>query len=82
MLIFRKSAPGNPSVLAAEVSNGAHPTAFGRTRGTTANVLVEGNEIAASDVAVHVNYTTTQGGVALRNNTAPRGVPENFNPYA
>eukprot|EP00039_Didymoeca_costata_P023790 m.8277 g.8277 ORF g.8277 m.8277 type:complete len:915 (-) comp3864_c0_seq1:40-2784(-) len=51
-------------------------------RGTSANVLVENNIIANSDVGIHVNYTTTQGGIVLKNNTEPSGVPENYNPYA
>ncbi len=51
-------------------------------QGTSANVLVEGNAVADSDVGIYVNYTTTQGGVVLRNNTEPAGVPPNYNPYA
>ena len=51
-------------------------------RGTSANVLVEGSRIAQSDVGIYVNYTTTRGGVVLRNNVEPDGVPPNFNPYA
>jgi hypothetical protein len=50
-------------------------------RGTSANVLVEACLIEDSDVGIHVNYTTTQGGIVLRNNTEPPGVPPNFNPY-
>ena len=51
-------------------------------RGTSANVLVEANRIEQSDVGVHVNYTTTKGGVVVRNNTEPADVPPNFNPYS
>eukprot|EP00040_Diaphanoeca_grandis_P025574 m.141853 g.141853 ORF g.141853 m.141853 type:complete len:943 (+) comp30217_c0_seq1:33-2861(+) len=51
-------------------------------RGTSANVLVEGNTIEQSDVAVHVNESTTQGGVVVVNNTAPPSVEPNYNPYA
>jgi hypothetical protein len=51
-------------------------------RGTSANVLVEGSVIENSDVGIHVNYSTTQGGVVLRGNTEPPGVPANYNPYA
>mmetsp|Transcript_25751 Transcript_25751/g.68847 ORF Transcript_25751/g.68847 Transcript_25751/m.68847 type:complete len:198 (+) Transcript_25751:713-1306(+) len=51
-------------------------------RGTSANVLVEGNVIRQSDVGIHVNYTTTKGGVVLVNNEEPAGIPPNFNPYA
>ena len=51
-------------------------------RGTSANVLVEANVIANSDVGVHVNYTTTKGGIVVRNNVEPEGVPANYNPYA
>jgi hypothetical protein len=50
-------------------------------RGTSANVLVEDSVIELSDVGVHVNYTTTQGGVVLRRNKEPANVPANFNPY-
>lgn len=50
-------------------------------RGTSANVLVENSVIKESDVAVHVNYTTTKGGVVLSNNKGPAGVPDNYNPY-
>jgi hypothetical protein len=50
-------------------------------RGTSANVLVEGSVIAASDVGVHVNLTTTKGGIVVVNNTEPAGVPNNYNPY-
>ena len=50
-------------------------------RGTSANVLVEGNTILQSDVGIHVNTTTTKGGIVLRNNEEPAGVPPNFNPY-
>ena len=50
-------------------------------RGTSANVLVEDSTIALSDVGIHVNYSTTQGGVVLRNNKEPAGVPPNYNPY-
>ena len=53
-----------------------------RIRGTSANVLVEANVIANSDVGVHVNYTTTKGGIVVRNNVEPEGVPANYNPYA
>ena len=42
-------------------------------RGSSANVLLEGNHIERSDVGVHVNYTTTLGGVVLRNNVEPDG---------
>jgi len=51
-------------------------------RGSSANVLVEGNTVRDSDVAVHVNYTTTQGGIIVSRNTVPSGVPDNYNPYA
>jgi hypothetical protein len=51
-------------------------------RGTSANVLVENNGVARSHVGIHVNYTTTQGGVVLKGNVLPAGVPTNFNPYA
>ena len=51
-------------------------------RGTSANVLVEGSTISDSDVGVYVNYSTTLGGVVVRNNTEPAGVPANYNPYA
>ena len=44
--------------------------------------LVENNVVENSYVGVHVNYTTTQGGVVLSNNTAPPSVPDNYNPYA
>eukprot|EP00041_Stephanoeca_diplocostata_P029767 m.886641 g.886641 ORF g.886641 m.886641 type:complete len:955 (-) comp23627_c0_seq5:567-3431(-) len=50
-------------------------------KGTSANVLVEDNVIANSDVGIHVNYTTTQGGVVLVGNTEPPSVPPNYNPY-
>lgn len=50
-------------------------------RGTSANVLVEGTQIFASDVGVHVNMTTVKGGIVLVNNTEPSGVPPNYNPY-
>ena len=50
--------------------------------GTSANVLVEANVIANSDVGVHVNHTTTKGGIVVRNNVEPEGVPANYNPYA
>ena len=45
------------------------------------NVLVEANLIANSDVGVHVNYTTTKGGIVVRNNVEPEGVPTNYSPY-
>ena len=51
-------------------------------RGTSANVLVEGSVIRQSDVGVHVNKTTTQGGIVLRRNVEPAGVPPNYNPYS
>ena len=51
-------------------------------RGTSANVLVERNVIRQSDVGIHVNLTTTKGGVVVRANVEPDGVPPNFNPYA
>ena len=51
-------------------------------RGTSANVLVENNVVSLSDVGVHVNYTTTKGGIVVENNTEPPGIPNNFNPYA
>eukprot|EP00054_Salpingoeca_dolichothecata_P028859 m.222820 g.222820 ORF g.222820 m.222820 type:complete len:187 (+) comp26333_c0_seq17:4898-5458(+) len=51
-------------------------------RGTSANVLVENNQIFESDVGIYVNFTTTQGGVVLLNNTIPPNVPHNYNPYA
>ena len=51
-------------------------------RGTSANVLVERNVIKDSAVGIHVNYSTTQGGIVIRNNVEPPGVPDNFNPYA
>ena len=50
-------------------------------RGTSANVLVEGSVIEQSAVGVHVNESTTKGGIVLVNNTEPAGVPANFNPY-
>ena len=50
-------------------------------RGTSANVLVEANTIEQSDVGIHVNYSTTKGGVVVVGNTEPEGVPHNFNPY-
>jgi len=50
-------------------------------RGTSANVLVEANTVRLSDVGIHVNYSTTQGGIIVVNNTEPEGIPENFNPY-
>jgi len=51
-------------------------------KGTSANVLVEANIIEQSDVAVHVNETTTQGGVVVLNNAVPPNVKPNYNPYA
>ena len=51
-------------------------------RGTSANVLVEGSVIRQSDVGVHVNLTTTQGGIVLLHNVEPAGVPPNYNPYS
>tara|TARA_B110000208_G_C11750598_1_gene423310 strand:- start:186 stop:797 length:612 start_codon:yes stop_codon:yes gene_type:complete len=51
-------------------------------RGTSANVLLESNVIERSDVGIHVNYSTTHGGVVLVNNTEPNNVPHNYNPYA
>lgn len=51
-------------------------------RGTSANVLVEGNTIRDSSVAIHVNYTTTRGGIIVSNNDVPADVPDNYNPYA
>ena len=45
-------------------------------------VLMEGSVVARSDVGVHVNYTTTQGGIVLRDNSQPPHVPANFDPYA
>ena len=51
-------------------------------RGSSANVLVENNRVENSRVGIHVNYTTTQGGVVLLRNILPAGVPDNFNPYA
>ena len=51
-------------------------------RGTSSNVLVEANVIEASDVGIHVNYTTTLGGVVVHNNTEPPAVAgKNYNPY-
>jgi hypothetical protein len=50
-------------------------------RGTSANVLVEGSMIQQSDVGIHVNMTTTKGGIVLVNNTEPKNVPPNYNPY-
>ena len=50
-------------------------------RGTSANVLVEGSVIENSHVGIHVNTTTTKGGIVLLNNTEPPGVKKNFNPY-
>merc|ERR1712216_214750 len=44
-------------------------------RGTSANVLVESNTILESDVGIHVNYTTTKGGIVVRNNSEPEGIP-------
>ena len=52
-----------------------------QVRGTSANVLVEGTLVEQSDVAIHVNYTTTRGGIVLLNNKGPPGVPDNYNPY-
>ena len=34
-----------------------------------------------SDVGIHVNYSTTLGGIVLHNNHEPAGVPSNYNPY-
>jgi len=51
-------------------------------RGTSANVLVADSVIHLSDVGVHVNYTTTQGGIVLVNNIEPPNVPNNYNPYS
>ena len=51
-------------------------------RGTSANVLVEDNLVLQSDVGIHVNYTTTQGGIVLRKNKQPTSVPANYDPYA
>eukprot|EP00941_MAST-03F_sp_MAST-3F-sp1_P003605 g3605.t1 len=40
-------------------------------RGTSANVLVQNNTIEASDVGIHVNTTTTKGGIVLVQNSLP-----------
>ena len=50
-------------------------------RGTSANVLLDSNLVELSDVGIHVNLTTTEGGVVLVNNTEPPNVPANYNPY-
>ena len=50
-------------------------------RGTSSNVLVEGCVVENSDVGVHVNGTTTMGGIVLERNIQPSHVPKNFNPY-
>jgi hypothetical protein len=50
-------------------------------RGTSANVLLDSNVVERSDVGIHVNLSTTQGGVVLINNTEPPHVPANYNPY-
>ena len=50
-------------------------------RGTSANVLVEQNTVLKSHVGIHVNYSTTQGGIVVEDNVEPPGVPPNFNPY-
>ena len=50
-------------------------------RGTSANVVAEGNEIQLSDVGVYYNATTTQGGIVLVRNIEPNDVPNNYNPY-
>ena len=55
---------------------------MGRARLSSLGRLVENNVVENSYVGVHVNYTTTQGGVVLSNNTAPPSVPDNYNPYA
>ena len=51
-------------------------------RGSSANILVASNRVENSRVGIHVNYTTTQGGIVLVQNELPDGVPANFNPYA
>jgi len=50
-------------------------------RGTSSNVLVEGCVVENSDVGVHVNGTTTMGGIVLERNVQPDHVPKNYNPY-
>ena len=50
-------------------------------RGTSSNVLVEDSVIQLSDVGICVNETTTKGGVVLVNNTEPKGVKPNYDPY-
>jgi len=51
-------------------------------RGTSANILVENNKIYASDVGIHVNYTTTKGGIVVKNNIEPDSCSgKNYNPY-
>ena len=39
------------------------------------------NKVEHSRVGIHVNYTTTRGGVVLVRNELPAGVPDNYNPY-
>jgi hypothetical protein len=51
-------------------------------KGTSANVLVEGSRIEQSDVGIHWNTTTTEGGIVLVDNEEPAGVSKNFNPFA
>ena len=45
-------------------------------------LVLTASTIEHSDVGLHVNYTTTQGGVVLCRNEVPPGVPTNYNPYA
>ena len=42
---------------------------------------VRRSQINMSDVGIHVNYSTTLGGIVLHNNHEPAGVPSNYNPY-
>jgi parallel beta-helix repeat protein len=51
-------------------------------RGTSANVLLENNAVSNSAVGIHVNYSTTQGGIVLTGNVEPASIPPNYNPYA
>ena len=45
-------------------------------------MLVEDSVIQMSAVGIHVNESTTKGGIVLINNQEPAGVPHNYNPYA
>lgn len=42
---------------------------------------MEHNEVQRSYVGIHVNYSTTQGGIVVEDNIEPPGVPANYNPY-